>query len=186
MLIYQDRKEFTRKMPTGGIVAEIGVQRGDYSSVILELSQPKTLYLIDCWEVQPGEYEADPANRVNHQLFYEGILKKYADRPDVTVMKMYSEVASQKFTDEYFDWVYIDANHGLEAVRSDLRLWWPKVKVNGFLCGHDYITADWPRTGLCDFIHVKEGVDEFCAIHQVSLQALTKDKFASWCIQKPS
>jgi hypothetical protein len=34
--------------------------------------------------------------------------------------------------------VYIDADHGYESVIADIDAWLPKVRLNGFVGGHDY------------------------------------------------
>jgi hypothetical protein len=34
--------------------------------------------------------------------------------------------------------VYIDANHNYENVKADINAWYPKVKKNGLIGGHDY------------------------------------------------
>ena len=43
-----------------------------------------------------------------------------------------------KFNDEYFDFVFIDADHKYESVKQDIEDWYPKVRVGGILAGHDY------------------------------------------------
>ena len=45
------------------------------------------------------------------------------------------------FEDERLDFVFIDANHSYEACLEDIRLWFPKVKPNGVIAGHDYTNA---------------------------------------------
>ena len=42
------------------------------------------------------------------------------------------------FEDEYFDFVFIDADHKYESVKQDIDDWYPKVRVGGILAGHDY------------------------------------------------
>jgi predicted O-methyltransferase YrrM len=37
-----------------------------------------------------------------------------------------------------FDAVFIDAAHDYENVIQDIQLWWPLVRSDGYLCGHDY------------------------------------------------
>lgn len=37
-----------------------------------------------------------------------------------------------------FDVIFIDAQHDYEHCLQDIRLWWPKVRPGGYLCGHDY------------------------------------------------
>jgi len=46
--------------------------------------------------------------------------------------------ASEKFPDEYFDFVYIDGDHSFIGVCADLAAWQNKVKKGGFIAGHDY------------------------------------------------
>jgi cephalosporin hydroxylase len=46
--------------------------------------------------------------------------------------------ASCEFPDDYFDYVYIDASHEYELTKADIRLWYRKIKGDGFLAGHDY------------------------------------------------
>ena len=49
-----------------------------------------------------------------------------------------SKGGSIMFPDNNFDIVFIDAKHDEKSVKEDIKLWLPKVKKSGFLCGHDY------------------------------------------------
>jgi hypothetical protein len=57
-----------------------------------------------------------------------------------------------QFKDGEVDFVYIDGDHGFDAVKADISAWWPKVKNGGILAGHDYCGM---QAG------VKSAVDEF-------------------------
>ena len=46
--------------------------------------------------------------------------------------------AAPLFSNEYFDFIYIDGDHDYEAVRSDLEVWYPKLKKFGVMCGDDF------------------------------------------------
>ena len=35
------------------------------------------------------------------------------------------------------DVVFLDGSHTYPAIKADIRIWWPLLKVGGFLCGHD-------------------------------------------------
>ncbi len=46
--------------------------------------------------------------------------------------------ASLMFPDNFFDLIYIDANHSYEEVKKDIINWLPKLKNTGTIAGHDY------------------------------------------------
>ena len=46
-IVLSNRSELLRRLPKGGVVAEIGVADGDYSQEILALNEPSKLLLID-------------------------------------------------------------------------------------------------------------------------------------------
>ena len=48
-----DRLALLDRLPRGGVVAEIGVQHGDFAAEILRRSQPRLLVLIDGWRHRP-------------------------------------------------------------------------------------------------------------------------------------
>lgn len=51
------------------------------------------------------------------------------------------------------DFIFIDADHRYESVRTDIEIAKRLVKNNGVIAGHDYGFSDWPG--------VKQAVDEF-------------------------
>jgi len=51
--------------------------------------------------------------------------------------------------------VYIDGNHLYEFVKSDLELYYHKVRSGGYIAGDDYEIGGWWKSG------VKLAVDEF-------------------------
>lgn len=57
------------------------------------------------------------------------------------------------FDYDYFDAVFIDADHSYSAVTADIKAWLPKVKKGGILAGHDYDNDAW--------VSVKNAVDDF-------------------------
>ena len=57
-----------------------------------------------------------------------------------TLVRSLSVPAAEKFADNFFDWVYIDALHTEDALYNDLVAWWPKVRNGGLVSGDDYGT----------------------------------------------
>jgi len=73
--------------------------------------------------------------------------------PRFTVQQNSSINVSSIYPNNYFDLVFIDADHSYKSCIEDIRAWWPKVKIEGYIGGHDY---DHPDQGS-----VKQAVDEF-------------------------
>ena len=51
--------------------------------------------------------------------------------------------ASSSYEDNFFDYIYIDAEHTYQAVSKDLEFWYPKLKKNGTLFGDDYYCREY-------------------------------------------
>jgi predicted O-methyltransferase YrrM len=106
--------------------AEIGVYKGVNAKEILTYLDIKKLYLIDNWSRKYGmgkeECEIHLSNWLDIIVFLHGR----------------SEVVASKIKDDELDFVYIDGGHTESQVAMDLKLYYPKVKKGGLICGHDY------------------------------------------------
>lgn len=118
-------------------IVEVGVFRGGYAQHI-NLALPNAeIHLVDLWEKVgniPWMFETEEEARDA----YNRVVAKFTGIPGVHIHKMSSKEASRLFLGGSLDWVYIDANHTYEAVREDIDLWLPKVKLGGIISGHDY------------------------------------------------
>lgn len=76
-------------------------------------------------------------------------------------IEKFSSEAVAEIDDDY-DLIFIDGNHTYDFIKSDLRLFYPKVRAGGVFSGHDY------RHGS---LHpgVKKAVDEFVKEKQLKL-----------------
>lgn len=75
-----------------------------------------------------------------------------ADR--VKTLQMDSVEGAKRFADYSVDFLMLDGDHGLEAVRADLAAWLPKMKAGGMISGDDYL---WP--GVKQAVHEEFGGD---------------------------
>lgn len=153
------KRQSIQKFSKNSICAEVGVFEGGFSKVIQIMTEPKKLYLIDCWQKFDDNtgWNRDPMSKMSQQEWddvYQNVLDANKDKENVEVIKFFSISASAMFEDEYFDWVYIDANHSYQAVLDDLNAWYPKVKKGGILCGDDYYLYKWVdvHTAVSDFL----------------------------------
>jgi hypothetical protein len=158
-----DREWLLHRLAKRAVCAEIGVYQGRFSELILRITRPEKLHLIDPWK-----YESDPAyersfmGRLKGQsqermdAMYETVVKVFKSKR-VDIHRAASSACSSLFPDNYFDWIYIDGNHQYEFVKQDLESYFPKVKKGGSIAGDDYDRgpSHWSKDG------VKRAVDEF-------------------------
>ena len=83
----------------------------------------------------------------------------WSENKSIKIVEKYSADAVLDFEDDYFDWIYLDANHSYDFVKQDLENWWPKIKNQGFICGNAY-TDNTVARNVLDF-GVIPAVDNF-------------------------
>ena len=146
-----NRNELLKLLPKNGVVAELGVDTGDFSQQILNFCCPQKLHLIDYWGTQ--RYNQEKRNCVEEKF------KNIIDKGIVEINLGLSTNVVEIFKDNYFDWVYIDTNHSYDTTVAELESYRGKMKNNGIIAGHDYIQGNWEggiKYGVID------AVQEFC------------------------
>lgn len=132
---------------------EVGSFYGEASTILLSFNQIKKLTCVDVC-IQP-HLKRRLANSINSGR--------------LSTLEMPSVKAAQLFADKSLDFIYIDAAHDYENVKADLATWYPKIKENGWFCGHDYVKFYETE--------VVKAVDEFCATHNLKIK---KYEDGSW------
>ena len=118
-------------------IAEIGIWKAKMSHFVLtECSTFVKEYIgVDPYRVFDG---SDVQSKERADRLFLSVIRKMREFPQFFLIKEKSIFTAEMFPDKYFDLVYIDADHRYEAVSQDIKVWMPKVKDNGILCGHDY------------------------------------------------
>lgn len=152
-------------VPKNGHFLEGGAWKGKSSSYLCDHCKDFNVYIVDTWEGSP-EFNLDI--RARREKAFDAFLKNMRGR-HYNLLKMPSNEAVKKFPDNSLDVVFIDMNHSYESVKEDIKIWYPKVKVNGYLAGHDYNTGAFP--GLVWAVHQRLGKENIrvvgqCWIHQ--------------------
>lgn len=83
----------------------------------------------------------------------------------VKPVHMPSIEAAKLYPNESLDFIWIDADHSYEAVKEDVQAWFPKLKKDRYIAGHDYGNPEFPG--------VKHAVDEY-------FQGTAKQSAGSW------
>lgn len=142
--------------------AEIGVERGVYSRILVEGAPRVRLLMVDPWERYPGYRDHVSQDKLEGFVLEARKLQhEYPGR--ATIIRRYSVEAAKLHLDESLDFVYIDGNHGIANVIADLAAWTPKVRKGGLIMGHDYRK---PKNNIGH--HVVEAVNAWTYAHRIS------------------
>ncbi|KAF0151687.1 MAG: O-methyltransferase [Ignavibacteria bacterium] len=161
--------------------AEIGVQRGDFSAVIRNTWKSGSLYLIDRWIYDVDYYDVARLTYREQLNNYLYVVNRFAEDYSVKIFRMDSVEATIHFPDQFFDWIYIDADHSYAGCKRDLNAWYRKLKCGGFFCGHDYLDGIIPAGNF----GVKSAVDEFVKDINANLYITEEEEWKSWYFVKP-
>lgn len=171
-----NRMELLRLMPTHAVCAEIGVNRGEFSENILNITSPSKLHLIDAWGDEKRYHDG-------LKLEVENKFARQIQQGLVEVNIGFSHEVLKTFPDAYFDWVYLDTDHTYLQTKIELDILLHKMKPNGIIAGHDYIMGNWKgnvRYGVVESVH------EFCVQNHWQLKYITINypESPSFAIQK--
>lgn len=125
------------------IGVEVGTKKGNTSLYITRNNPKLRLLAVDLWEPQPNPLNDPDIARYNtwdHNLFLKQLktkIRRYGLKGRLRLFKGSSIEAAAMLSDECLDFVFIDADHSFLGVYTDICTWFPKVKVGGFLTGHD-------------------------------------------------
>jgi hypothetical protein len=159
-----NREALLKVSPKQGVMAELGVDEGSFSEMILNTCNPRELHLVDFWG----------SERYN-QNKRRGVEEKFKTQINSGKVKIdigLSLDVAEKFEDNYFDWIYIDTDHSYRMTIKELETWSPKMKEKGIIAGHDFVVGYWD--GMIRY-GVIEAVYEFCSKHNWEILYLTMD-----------
>lgn len=157
-----------KRLPGNAVAAEVGVLLGVLSEHLLRRRPDLRLFMVDNWQTadkQPEAYRAtgddhalhaDPVRVASHRRQAEGRARQFPGR--AIIMPVASIEAASTIADGSLDLVFLDADHSYDAVKADLAAWLPKMKLGGWIGGHDYRNSD-PRFRF----GVDRAVDEWAA-----------------------
>lgn len=122
---------------------EIGIQYGQLSERLLDNGVVETLYGIDPYDTNIGTITPlNDKSRDNEVYgFVLGKLNRFKDR--YTHIKKTSNEALFD-VNEQIDCIYIDGGKSKQQIYDDISFWFPKIRKNGIICGHDYAHSSYP------------------------------------------
>jgi SAM-dependent methyltransferase len=123
--LLEDRSEFLRRLPKGGVIGEVGTLYGDFAAEIIATCAPARLEIIDI-----AFNNLKPNNKTLMEefgcIFHQGM----------------SWDCLARLPDHHFDMLYIDAGHSFDACSKDLKEAGRVVKPGGLIACNDYTLID--------------------------------------------
>lgn len=121
------------------IGVEIGVMGGKNAYNILTHLDIKKLYLVDPYIYYDNiEWESNEHALVGKKA----AIKNLIDFKDKIVWLFYKSEEAVNYLEDMVDFVYIDGDHRYKYVKKDIELYSKKVKLDGFLAGHDFKSSE--------------------------------------------
>lgn len=120
---------------------EVGTWVGEAAAMIQDC-----FFQLFCVDPHCGS-AGDPTRKHVSDVGVEAMRHLWKGNTDQSVCELVSLAspgAASEFSDNAMDVVIIDADHTYDAVKADIDAWWPKVKADGYMIGHDYGTGLFP------------------------------------------
>lgn len=183
MKIYENRNEMLSVVKHNGIIAELCVLNGDFSDNILKMCKPKELFLIDTWngKVTSGDENGNNIKSYDGESLFKYVKNRFDYTENVTIIKDKTDIIST-FDDNFFDFIYIDADHSYNGCLKDLQNCFKKVKNGGWIMLHDYEVNNKKTDNNYNF-GVKDAVTEFCKSYNQKIFAKALDGCVSVAIK---
>ena len=135
-------------LPKNPKIAELGVWIGETTNSLINMLKQNgynpEYYAIDIFtgsEEHQG-FIQEKYNGSTLDIFKESLAKNN-NSECVTIIENTTHNASLDFTNEYFDFIYVDAAHDYDSVRQDIFDWYPKLKFDRYFAGDDYGPYGW-------------------------------------------
>jgi hypothetical protein len=165
------------------VAVEIGVLKGDYTQTYYSDLKNSKLYLVDLWETYSDDGYISGIDPGGVEKGYEDVVRDFGNDSNVKICKGFSKDWAAQFEDEYFDWIYIDADHSKKAVLEDLNCWYPKLKKGGAISGHDFLPNPHEIT---HYFGVDAAVEDFFGSEAQNVQLTNEQYYKSWIYFKPT
>jgi len=135
--------EMVMKYPDGSLFVEVGTFMGKSACYIAQEIKRKNkkieFHVID--NFKDNENKQKLAGRDLFEIWCEN-MKKAEVFDSINVFKLNSLDAVENYKDKSIDFLYLDADHSYEAVKSDIQKWLPKIKIGGTFAGDDFCKKD--------------------------------------------
>jgi hypothetical protein len=180
--------------------AELGVLSGAFAKEMLTKWPSAMQYvLVDLWAQQENYLDMTNGDAAAQDVRLNEAKVNIAPwAGKVQICRNFTTACATQFPAGHFDFVYVDARHDRKGVLEDLEAWWPLVRPDGLVCGHDFVTQDeGPQQSGQDWTKSADGtvdtsrrvsrgaVEDFARRHRRQIQVTYRQPdWPSWCIRR--
>ncbi len=142
--LFADRSAVLKEVGKRSKVAEVGVGFGDFSNEILKMLEPESFVAIDLFNVSPNGKWGEPLTKtkLSHKEYFEKQVASNLGQTHLEIMTGNSWECLAQVSDDFLDYIYIDADHKYSSVKKDLSTASQKVKVGGIIQCNDFTHFD--------------------------------------------
>ena len=116
-------------------MVEIGSYQGESTTLFAHMFNPKELYAVDPFLNGYDEFDGSSTGDFTNVIHNFNL--RINQFSCIKHIKTLSYEAVDQFENDSLDFVYIDGDHTYEGVNKDITMYLPKIKVGGFIAGHD-------------------------------------------------
>ena len=143
------------RCPSGSHFVEVGSWLGKSASYMaVEIINSKKEIAFDCvdvWKYWDGQDELRQGEEEFGNLYLNFLENTKPVKHIVNPIQLLSAEAAGLYKDESLDFIFIDAAHDYENVKKDISAWYPKLKKDGVIAGHDFTTAPGVKKAVREF-----------------------------------
>ena len=140
--LYADRTYMAIDLvPQFSVIGEIGVANGNFSNFIMSQLHPSKFIAFDTFDMDQydviwGMKKEEIFNNMSHLQYYKS---QFAN---AIIEVGFSCDTLRRYPNDYFDFLYIDADHSYESAAKDAEISYNKIKNNGIIFFNDYTMFD--------------------------------------------
>lgn len=126
----------------------IGSRYGYIPAVMAQACKDNDKGVVDFVDPGYGESDKNHWTGVGYWKVKEGreCFNKFGLRKWISTYLLTSEEFKKKYNKREYGYIYIDGNHSYDGVTNDYKLFFPKLKIGGFMVFHD-ICVKGAKTG---------------------------------------
>ena len=149
------RSEGYRKQPQQDElrILEVGSWLGTTAMAMADATSMARVFCVDTWEGSPSDLTSKMAQAAIEEEGEGAVFNRFkanvGHRLDKSIFPFPGTSAENaKKHWEQFDIIFIDAEHTYEALKAQILEWWPHLKDDGVMCGHDFMVHGYDGVGI--------------------------------------